>query len=107
MKPEFFNYCRLGWKPKTAMLVKRHEDGSVDLEDEAGNVFVTRCPVYAGPPAPGESRADGWAEAVEVELIEVRTADIDPGAHCDHDNEPAPAPSPKKSGRSRKKNPSA
>lgn len=104
MKPEFFNYCRLGWKPKTAMLVKRHEDGTVDLEDGDGNVFVTRCPVYAGSPEPGESRADGWAEPVEVELIDMQA----PAPEAEKgDAAEVPAPAPKKSGRSRKKNPTA
>lgn len=50
-------YHRRGWKPKPCKIVDIHDDGTVDLADENGEVFVTHCPT--GDPGPNR---DGWVE---------------------------------------------
>ena len=53
-------YHRRGWKPKACTVAATHEDGAVDLAGDDGEVFVTRCAVFAEDD-PG-TRPDGWAE---------------------------------------------
>ena len=59
-------YHRKGWKEKPCTLAKKNDDGTVDLADESGSVFVTRCLLWIGE---GEPAQDGWATNAETPAL--------------------------------------